>query len=208
MRRRVPAIAEMPLPGLDLDLAARPPEAVTVPPRSGQPWRPPVRFITSRRRRRTIQARVRGGVLELLVPQAMPERERWDWAEKMRARIERQLRRGTIGDDGLQRRAEELNRRYFDGRLAWSSISFARQERRWGSCSTVVGDIRIAERAAKLPTWVLDYLLVHELAHLEEPNHGPAFWTLVDAYRLTERARGYLMALDHQASGDAGEEQY
>jgi predicted metal-dependent hydrolase len=46
---------------------------------------------------------------------------------------------------------------------------------------------------------VLDYLLVHELAHLEVADHGPRFWELVDRYPLTERARGYLMALDHRA---------
>jgi predicted metal-dependent hydrolase len=64
--------------------------------------------------------------------------------------------------------------------------------------------IRISSRAAALPSWVLDYLLVHELAHLEVAGHGPHFWRLVNRYPLTERARGYLMALDHR-SGDPGE---
>jgi predicted metal-dependent hydrolase len=55
---------------------------------------------------------------------------------------------------------------------------------------------------------VLDYLLVHELAHLEVPSHGEPFWQLVSSYTLTERARGYLMALDHQAGrqDEAGQE--
>jgi hypothetical protein len=44
---------------------------------------------------------------------------------------------------------------------------------------------------------VLDYILVHELAHLREPGHGPEFWALCNRYSLTERARGYLMAVDH-----------
>jgi predicted metal-dependent hydrolase len=57
--------------------------------------------------------------------------------------------------------------------------------------------IRISRRAAGLPEWVRDYLLVHELAHLEHADHGPAFWELVERYPLTERARGYLMAIDH-----------
>jgi hypothetical protein len=160
---------------------------------------PPLRIIASARRRRTVQARIRDGVMELLVPERMGRQERLHWAELMRARIERQLARTRRTDVDLSRRAEELNQRFFAGRLSWRSITFADQTRRWGSCSTTAGDIRIANRAAKLPVWVQDYLLVHELAHLEEPNHGPRFWALVNRYSLTERARGYLMAIDHQA---------
>jgi hypothetical protein len=43
-----------------------------------------------------------------------------------------------------------------------------------------------------MPRWVIDYLLLHELAHLIEPGHGPRFWTLLEAYPRTERALGYL----------------
>jgi predicted metal-dependent hydrolase len=129
----------------------------------------------------------------------MPASEQQAWAERMQARIERQLSRARASDEGLERRAQALNRRIFDGRLRWNSIAFADQERRWGSCSFSAGVIRIARRAADLPGWVLDYLLVHELAHLEVPDHSPRFWALVNRYHLTERSRGYLMALDHRA---------
>jgi hypothetical protein len=43
-----------------------------------------------------------------------------------------------------------------------------------------------------MPAWVVDYVLVHELAHLLVPGHGPEFWAVVDAFPRTERARGYL----------------
>jgi hypothetical protein len=132
--------------------------------------------------------------------------ERAMWAEKMRERIERQVRRAGPTDAQLEARAGVLNRRHFDGRLRWNSVTYAEQERRWGSCSPESGVIRISRRAAGLPAWVLDYLLVHELAHLEVPSHGERFWTLVERYPLTERARGYLMALDHQAGREGGED--
>ena len=45
-----------------------------------------------------------------------------------------------------------------------------------------------------MPDWVRDYVIVHEMAHLVEPNHGKDFHKLVDKYKLTERARGYLIA--------------
>ena len=160
--------------------------------------------MASANRHRTVSARLVDGVLELRVPAAMSFAERQEWAERMRARLERQVRRAQPTDGNLERRAEALNRRYFGGRLNWNNIAYAEQTRRWGSCSTPVGVIRIATRAADLPGWVLDYLLVHELAHLEVPQHGARFWTLVNRYPLTERARGYLMALDHVAGRPDG----
>ena len=56
------------------------------------------------------------------------------------------------------------------------------------------GTIRISSRVAGFPAWVLDYLLVHELAHLVVGDHSPAFWEVVNRYPKAERARGYLIA--------------
>jgi predicted metal-dependent hydrolase len=154
-----------------------------------------------------VAARFVDGVLEVRVPAWMGTAERARWAEKMRSRIERQVRRAGPTDAQLERRAALLNQRYFEGRLRWNSLSYAEQERRWGSCSPEAAVIRISSRAARLPSWVLDYLLVHELAHLEVASHGDRFWALVQRYPLTERARGYLIALDHQAGGE-GEEDF
>lgn len=152
-----------------------------------------------------MSARVVDGVLVLRVPASMPRAERELWAQRMRARLERQLRRAPACDEQLEQRAVALNTRLFAGRLRWRSIGFAEQQRRWGSCTFTTGVIRISSRAAGLPGWVLDYLLVHELVHLEVPDHSSRFWALVGRYPLAERARGYLMAIDHQAGKeDAG----
>jgi hypothetical protein len=161
---------------------------------------PDLRIITSRRRRRTVAARLRSGVLELLVPASMPVAERQHWAEVMSRRLERRAERRRPTDERLQERAQKLNRQVFGGRLTWTSIGFADMDHQWGSCTYTDGAIRIAKRAASLPDWVLDHLLVHELAHLVHSDHGAEFHELENRYPLTERAKGYLLALDAMAS--------
>jgi hypothetical protein len=120
----------------------------------------------------------------------------------------RRERRSSLTDADLQTRAQMLNRRYFDGKLAWQSIRWVgNQQMRLGSCTSSAGTIRISDRVARLPVWVQDYVLVHELAHLVEANHGARFWKLVSRYPLSERARGYLMALgaEDDAFGQGGD---
>jgi len=155
--------------------------------------------ITSRKRRRTVAARLRSGVLELVVPASMPHAERDHWADVMSRRLLRRAERARPSDERLLERARRLNQRHFEGKLRWRSIGFADMDRLWGSCTFTDGAIRIARRAASLPEWVLDYLVVHELAHLVHSDHGAAFHELENRYPLTERAKGYLLAIDAMA---------
>ena len=64
-----------------------------------------------------------------------------------------------------------------------------------GSCSFEVGEIRISSRLARVPDWVLDYVLLHELTHLVESGHGPEFHRLMARYPRAERAEGFLDAM-------------
>src|SRR3982074_2516867 len=102
-------------------------------------WRPQVRVTTSPRRRRTVSARLGGGGLQVRGPAWMGAAESAKWAERMRARIERQVSRAGPTDAQLESRAGVLNRRYFGGRLRWTSITYAERGRRRGPSSPASG---------------------------------------------------------------------
>ena len=155
-----------------------------------------IRIIRSKDRRKTIQARRVGDIVEVRAPAHMSDAELQPHVDRLVQRLARRTQAKAADDTMLQRRAEELNRIYFDGKLRWTSIRWvANQEKRYGSCTPSHGTIRISARVASLPTFVQDYVIVHELAHLVEANHGPRFWQIVSRYPRTERARGYLMAI-------------
>jgi predicted metal-dependent hydrolase len=154
-----------------------------------------IRIIRSKRRRKTVQARERGGILEILAPDNMSDRKLQPIIKDLAARFNRRKELSNLDDQALEKRANFLNGEYFQNLLQWESIRWvANQDRRHGSCNTDRGTIRISHRIAEMPRFVQDYVIVHELAHLIEPNHGQRFWDLVYQYPRAERARGYLMA--------------
>lgn len=156
----------------------------------------PVEIIRSAQRRKTVSARLEAGVLIIRAPAGMTDADLAPIIENLRRRLHRRGRPAALSDTDLEKRAQELNRKYFDSRLRWQSIRYVtNQNSRFGSCTPEDGTIRLSHRLAQMPTWVRDYVLVHELAHLVERNHGKRFWALVNRYPLTERARGYLMAV-------------
>ena len=147
----------------------------------------------SHRRRRTVSAYRDGDKTVVLIPAQMTRAEEKQWVDKMLARLAGQERKRKPDEGELAHRAAELSARYFGGRAKPVSVRWvANQATRWGSCTPVDGTIRISDRVRGMPEYVIDYVLLHELAHLLVPSHGPNFWALLDVYPKTERARGYL----------------
>jgi len=133
-----------------------------------------------------------GGVVRVQVPSWMRADDVDRHVAELVPRLERRFRSSHVD---LPARAAELARRFGLPRPA-TVVWAENQHRQWGSCNVQTGEIRISIRLADHPTWVLDYVLVHELAHLVHADHSAAFKELVDQYRLAERARGFLMAKD------------
>jgi predicted metal-dependent hydrolase len=149
-----------------------------------------VEVVRSSKRRKTVQARLVNGVLRVHIPARMTVEEGYHWVSEMVGRFERRTELKKID---LMARATTLARQY---RLEVpSSIRWVdNQEYRWGSCTPSDRTIRISSRLGREPAWVIDYVIIHELAHLSVHGHGPRFWQLVERYELAERARGFLIA--------------
>jgi len=147
----------------------------------------------SRRRRRTVSAYREGGRTIVLIPSRFSAAEERTWVEAMMRKLAAGDKRRRPSDEQLLERAADLSRRYLGGLAEPVSIAWVtNQSSRWGSCTPADGTIRISVRVKGMPPWVLDYVILHELTHLLQPGHGPGFWSLLESYPRTERARGYL----------------
>jgi hypothetical protein len=158
--------------------------------------KPVVEVRRSQRRRRTVSAYRDGERVVVLIPDRFSRAEETEWVERMLARLAAREERIQRTDDELLSRAHRLTSRYLADhahRVVPASVRWVtNQNGRWGSCTPDDGTIRISHRIQEMPDWVIDYVLLHELAHLVVPSHGTDFWHLVSRYPKAERARGYL----------------
>ena len=154
---------------------------------------PEVHVVRSTRRRRTISADRSGSRIIVQVPARLTRAEEAQWVDRMVRRVLAGERRLLRSDDELMARAAELSRRFLGGRAEPAAVRWVdNQGQRWGSCTPADRTIRLSRRLVGMPDYVVDYVLLHELAHLLEPGHGASFWSLLEGYDKLERARGFL----------------
>ena len=155
----------------------------------------PIEVIRSHKRKKTAQAKVVDDKLHVYLPAGLSKGMESELIEMMVAKVEKKRLKSELnGDDYLRTRFNELNNKHFNGELELASIKYVtNQNTRNGSCTPANGTIRISHRLADMPKWVLDYLIMHEMAHLLYPDHSKRFWDKVNEYKYTERARGFLI---------------
>ncbi len=155
---------------------------------------PEVEVRRSKRRRRTVSAYRDGDRIVVLVPASLSRQEESEWVEAMVARIEKAERKTRPSDDDLLERAISLNDRYLGGLATPESVRWVtNQNARWGSCTPGDRAIRVSGRLQGMPGWVLDYVLVHELAHLHRARPRRGLLGVGRPLPRAEKAKGYLL---------------
>jgi hypothetical protein len=154
---------------------------------------PEVEVRVSARRKKTSEAKWVGGRIVVSLPAHLDVESRQktiDWlVDRLLARHRLQ---SSDSDEALLTRAIALSERYLVGARPASVRWVTNQTARWGSCSYYSGHIRVSHRLRTVPEWVLDSVLVHEVAHLTHPDHSRAFHRLAGAYPRHEEAGIFL----------------
>lgn len=158
---------------------------------------PDVVVRRSTRRRRSVAAVRHAGQTIVTIPNRMSAREARSHALVLHERLMVRTRGALPTDSDLHARALQLRATYLPEAPEPSAVNWSpRQQRRWGSCTPTEGTIRLSDRLRSMPGYVIDYVLVHELAHLIESHHTPAFAALVERYGDSTRAEAFLDGVD------------
>lgn len=157
---------------------------------------PAARLI--RARRKTLSIRItQEGNLEIRAPLGMPKgeieaflKEKAQWIETHRAKVLAEYAQGqeaplgeeeilTLAEQMRQRLPEKLNRHGASMGVTFGRVTIRCQQTRWGSCSSR-GNLNFNCLLMLAPEEVLDYVVVHELAHRKQMNHSALFWQEVE----------------------------
>jgi predicted metal-dependent hydrolase len=140
------------------------------------------------------------GTAVVAIPARFTVAQEAEWVHRMLEKLHRQGeqrghkgRRRPATDSALAAHAAALSARYLGGRAVPTSVRWvSNQNSRWGSATPADGSIRLSDKLRPMPQWVIDYVLLHELAHLLVAGHNSAFWKLLEAYPDTQRAKAFL----------------
>ncbi len=168
--------------------------------------RPEVEVRASTQRKKTGAAHWSGSRIVVQIPARLKGRERARFVDELVERLLSQRPQTAAGDVSLEERARTLAELYLAGVRAVSVRWVSNQHRRWASCSPATREIRVSSRLRQCPEWVIDAVLVHELAHLIEADHSPAFHELANRHpRQAECALfldGYALGLGLRIEGN------
>ncbi|MFH1644912.1 MAG: M48 family metallopeptidase [Candidatus Omnitrophota bacterium] len=155
-----------------------------------------IRIVRSRRRKKTMSARLEQNAMVVYSPCHISDKELSSAIERFKRLFAKRAMKKKLSEaEELDDIFKRLNREFFNGKLKAEAIKYSpNQNRIYGCCDFRKKKIRVSYRIAKMPKWVKEYVIIHEMAHLVEPNHSKRFWAIVNQYKFAERARGFLIA--------------
>ncbi|OYV60517.1 MAG: hypothetical protein B7Z69_03920 [Actinobacteria bacterium 21-73-9] len=144
--------------------------------------RPEVEIRASSRRTKTGTAHWAGSRIVVQIPARIRGRERRAFVDALVERLLTQRPQNAAGDAALEERCRVLADLYNDGVRAGAVRWVANQRSRWASCSPDTREIRVSSRLRQCPEWVIDAVLVHELAHLQVVEHSAEFNAIAERH--------------------------
>ena len=176
-------------------MAARSASRTSVEVQPPQFDRPEVEIHASTRRTKTGAAHWSGSRVIVQIPARLRGRDRDAFVDALVERVVRHRPQNAAGDAALEGRCRTLATMYTDGVTPSSVRWVSNQRARWASCSPATREIRVSSRLRQCPEWVIDAVLVHELAHLHEVDHSVAFHEIADRYPRQRDASIFLEGL-------------
>lgn len=154
-----------------------------------------IRLISSARRKKTVSAGFRNGMIELSVPLRMRDADIVESARSLIAKlkIRDEHSEHVASNAGLYARALHLARVWLGAEVMPKTVVWSdRQTTMWGSCTPANGAIRLSTMLHGMPQWVIDGVLVHELAHLKYGGHDQQFQDFAGQYPQMDEANAFL----------------
>ena len=156
----------------------------------------------SKRAKRNVTAYRDNDKTVVTVPTRMAKRDIDAYVAELVNRLDDRDER-SASQESLEQRARVLSRKYlgqdlFETHKVPVKIRWVtNQNSRWGSCTPDEGSIRLSHRMQRMPSYVIDSVIVHELIHLLVTDHGPAFYELMNKFPQHEKAKAYLDGYSH-----------
>jgi predicted metal-dependent hydrolase len=155
-----------------------------------------IEIRVSQRRKKTVAAYWEGDRIVVVFPPRVPKRERQAYVDELSAKLIAGRAKERPTDSELHERANFLSRTYLKNAARPTSVQWStRQQSRWGSCTAADGSIRISARLQGAPQFVIDAVLVHELAHLVISDHNTEFYELANRFPRQRDADLFLKGL-------------
>lgn len=154
--------------------------------------RPELEIRASSRRTKTGSAHWSGTKIVVAIPSRLRGLDRERFIDELVRRAMRERPQSTAHDAALEERARVLAELYTAGRLPSAVRFVSNQKHRWASCSPATAEIRLSNRLRNVPDWVLDAVLVHELAHLHHVEHSKEFHELANRHPRQDDAEVFL----------------
>jgi len=153
-----------------------------------------LQLCVTRKRVKNINVRLVGDELRVSAPRWVAEGELNDAIEVLGRRlVRRQRAREVNGEHDALGLARKVARRFPNPPKIATARFSTNQRARWGSYSTRTRTILLNAALRQMPSWVLESVVAHELAHIDHPDHSAAFWDLLRRVcPETDRARAFL----------------